>query len=176
MNARKYKDIVIRGVCYPTAKAAADALGVGEDAITGAARRGKLQQVGSGKRGPEPMRVRVRGVVYEDQKAAATALGVRPSAIRNGLAYDRLDRVGLPRGNNGGGTPAEPFEIGGLCFPSRAVASRELGFGRGYVSRVMRTGSATGRERLMAAAMRLAASPEGARWKAKNNQAERGLG
>lgn len=86
------RDICIRGVVYPTVKAAADALGVRPDTILAARQRGRLDVVGLGSRA---LPVVIRGVRYGDCSEAARALGVTPKAVANARRAGTLDRVGL---------------------------------------------------------------------------------
>lgn len=157
MGARLHRDIEIRGVVYPTAQAAARALGVQAQTVRKAAQRGTLDSVGLGLSHPRPMPVRIRGRVYPSARAAAAALGVSQGAIRQALARGDPDSVGRRRYN---GARARPVAIGGLQFASMAEASRALGFSQSYVSKVLRGRSPVSRQRLLGAAMQLALARE----------------
>jgi predicted DNA-binding protein (UPF0251 family) len=82
----------IRGVDYPSQKAAADALGVSRATVNQALDRGRIEFVGLGK-GYGPTRRRkpcvVDGTRYPSQAAAAAALGVTRSAIHYRLKRAR---------------------------------------------------------------------------------------
>jgi hypothetical protein len=89
------KPVTIRGVTYPSQKAAAEALGVSTQAITQAVRRGTTDNVGLGplQKGCEPVRlykITLGGVPYPSHKAAAEALGVTSTAISNYLKVKRI--------------------------------------------------------------------------------------
>lgn len=80
------KPVTIRGVAYPSQKAAAEALGVAKATVCAAAKRGTLDKVGLGLSQPgcEPAYTRpttVAGVTYPSRKAAAEALGVTLSQL-----------------------------------------------------------------------------------------------
>jgi hypothetical protein len=86
--------VTIRGVTYPSQIAAADALGVTRQTITGAVKRGTLDFVGLGppKPGCKPAYVHpttVGGVTYPSRKAAAEALGVTQVYISGYIAVTR---------------------------------------------------------------------------------------
>lgn len=149
MGRRKYGAIMIRGVTYPDVNAAAQAFGVGADAIRLAARTGRLDFVGL-PRGGVPMRIRIRGVDYQDARHAARALGVTVGAVYQALSCDRLDRLGLPRG---GRTRAKSFELFGMRWPSLSAASVDLGFCSSYISLAQRRHSTAMLENIRTAAM-----------------------
>lgn len=153
MGARKYRDIEVRGVVYPTAQAAAAALGVREITVLRAARLGRLDTLGLGAAGLQSMPVRIRGVVYPSAAAAASALGVGVSAVRQALARGREDRVGLPRHRKlpPNSAPGKAVSIGGFEFVSQVAADAALGLPRGTTSRVRR--GVASRERWLRAAM-----------------------
>ena len=153
MGKRVHRNITIRGRVYPTAQAAARALGVQDQTIHRAARLGVLDRVGVGKGRREPMPVRVRGVVYENAAAAAEATGLTKNAIYNAISKGRADRVGLPP--QGLSSSARPFVIGPMTFPSQTAAEQALGFSRGYISRARRMGWPLPGKRMLAAAMAL---------------------
>lgn len=157
MMGRQYRDIVVRGVSYPSVRACAEALGVSAWTVYAALRRGAGDGIGRGRGHRTRMPVRVRGVVYTDADAAAKALGVSTSAVTLALARGSIDRVGLPRrareDRSVYASRSRPVVIGGARFPSMAAASRALGFHDGYVSGVLGRGSARQRERLVGAAM-----------------------
>jgi hypothetical protein len=127
MGLRKYTDIEVRGVVYPTVGDAAAALGVRPDTVRLAVRSGRLHRLGVGRAGPEKMPICIRGFNYPDADAAAKAFGVSRTAIYQALYRGDVDCVGRSRF---GRVPpnAKPFEIGGLRFASMAQASGALGF------------------------------------------------
>jgi len=88
------KQVTIRGVTYPSRKAAAEALGVAGQTITNAAKSGTLDRVGRGplKPGCDPvytLPTTVGGVTYPSRKAAAEALGVTQNHISGYIAVTR---------------------------------------------------------------------------------------
>lgn len=75
------KAVTIRGVTYPSQRAAADALGVKPQTVCSAIKRGYTDKIGRGPmhKGCEPVKVypvTLGGTHYPSQKAAADALGV----------------------------------------------------------------------------------------------------
>lgn len=144
MGKRKYVDLDIRGTVYPTVQAAAAALRVRPDTIRLAARKGTLHRVGLGAVGSEPMPIRIRGQLHDNARAAAEALGVGRSAIYQALACGRLDEVGLPRRQ----VPwnAQAVEVDGVAYPSLAAASRAMGHGEAYLSKLRRKGGRRAKE------------------------------
>lgn len=152
MGATKHRNLEIRGVVYPTARAAAEAHGVTHSAILAAIRNGTLHRVGTGRTGVEPMPIRIRGEVFENAHLAAQRFGVRATAIYQAISQNRLDRIGLPLTFNGCGS--KPFSVGNLNFASMAQASVALGFGRDYISQATRRKSKHAAARILAAAMK----------------------
>ena len=63
----------IRGVIYPSVKAAAEAEGVTVNAIYSALNRGNIDTVGMGKSQPHP--VELDGIAFPSIRAASLALG-----------------------------------------------------------------------------------------------------
>lgn len=118
----------IRGVVYPSVKAAAEALGVSPKTVYGAVWRGREDMVGLGV--GKPMPVTIRGVTYQTARHAAEALGVTVHAVHSGLCHGYIDRVGL--GTNyaarkvKGGRP-RAVVVAGRTFPSIAELARFLG-------------------------------------------------
>jgi len=164
MGRTIYRDIEIRGVTYPTAPAAARALGVTPDTIRRARRNGTLHRVGLGRVGVEPMPIRIRGLDYADAHAAAVALGVTAAAVWQAAHKGTLDRVGLgPRRDNP--SRARPVAIGSASYASMAVASKVLGFGESYISQALRRKSKRAMERIVAAQMAMEAEQEAAAWR-----------
>lgn len=155
MGRRKYADIEVRGAVYPTARAAAQALGVDVKSVARACRSGRLDTLGLGRGRGHRMPVRIAGRDFAGLGEAAAHFGCTPSAISKAISDGDPDRVA--RKSRGGGTLSRPVVLGGVRFPSMAAASRALGFSSGYVAKVMGSGSARRRERLLAAAMRLRA-------------------
>ncbi|WP_039534561.1 hypothetical protein [Ruegeria sp. ANG-R] len=155
MGKRVYKDITIDGVTYANAEAIAKAKGVTVDAVHKALQRGTEHRIGNGHGGVEPMPVRIRGQVFSDAEAAAKHFGITANGIRQAIRCGREDRVGLaPTGPTAN---ARAFKIGTLTFQSMREASIALGFKTDtYIAKVMRKGSARGKQRILAAAMKYA--------------------
>ena len=65
--------IKVRGVTYPSVKAAAEALEVKTDAIYSALNRGNMDTVGMGKSQPRP--VDLEGLSFSSIRSASLALG-----------------------------------------------------------------------------------------------------
>jgi hypothetical protein len=72
----------IRGVDYPSQKAAAEALGLKPNTIGGALRRGTIERAGLGHFTPGNGEVTFRGVTYPSAAAAARAYKVTPYTFR----------------------------------------------------------------------------------------------
>lgn len=155
MTARKYTDIQIQGMTFPTVEDAADHFGVTGVTIRSHIRAGTLHRLGKGLSGPEPCPVRIRGVTYESPAKAAEELGVGINQVYRRLAEGRPDTIGLP--NDRGQHCAKPIKIGPLKFRSLAEASRELGFSEGYVGRAFERDSSSMKEKILAAAIARAA-------------------
>ena len=120
--------VKIRGVVYPSAKAAGEALGVSPKTIHGAIRRGREDFVGNGTGNPMP--INVRGVTYADAKEAAQALGVEPCSVHSAITRGNPDRLGLgldykARVVKGG--KRKPVEVAGRRFDTVADLARFLG-------------------------------------------------
>ena len=84
------KPVTIRGVTYRSQTAAARALGVSNQAITTAVKRGNPDSAGTSTRkkggGPAYLKpITLGGVHYPSRKAAAEALGVESTQISNYL-------------------------------------------------------------------------------------------
>lgn len=153
MGRRAYRDIEIRGTVYATAQEAARALGVQCQTIRWAVKNGRLDHVGTGS-GPRPMPIRIRGQRFEDAHAAARHFGVTPQAVWSAIQVGDPDRVG--RKGRYAHSSSKPVRIAGRSFASMAQASLALGFERSYLSKTLKTGGPVARERVLAAAMRLA--------------------
>ena len=156
MGKRVWRDIVVRGEVFATVAEAAARFGVTQETVRIALKRGTAHRVGTGKTGVEPMPIRVRGVVYRDARAAAAAFGLSPPAIWQAIHHGRIDMVGLPP------RAVVPHRsrrvvIGGVAYPSMAAADRALGFKPGYMSHAIQLDRASAQERILAAAMALAA-------------------
>lgn len=158
MGRRIYRDIEIRGVTYPDANAASQALGVSADTVRLAARNGMLHRCGLGRVGVEPMSIRIGNKVFPDAAAAAKHFKVGRTAIYKAIENGDPDRIGRPRVYNG--ARSKPFQVCGLRFRSRREASLKLGFGAGYVSHALHRNSAHAKERIIAAAMAYAITQE----------------
>lgn len=121
-NARlKYRDIEIRGVVYPDAKAAAAALGITAKAVRRAVRDGRLDAVGL-KGNP----VTIRGRSFPSYAAAGRALGVTAETVGKAVAAGTLHRVGTGRA----GWEPRPVRINGKVYESAAKAAHALGVKR----------------------------------------------
>lgn len=152
MGARVHIDLVVRGVRYATAQDAAEALGVKPVTVQRAARLGRLDRLGLGRCGKQPMRVRVNGQVYDDAHAAARDLGVGVSAIYQAI-HRGADSVG--QGRRRGGARSKPVTIGGRRFVSMAALDVAIGRAPGYTSRALRLGPSARLEDIFARVMRL---------------------
>lgn len=153
---RIHTDLVIHGTTHADANVAADALGVCAMTIRAHARAGTLHRVGLGLSGVEPMRVCIRGRMFDSPADAAAHFGVDIGQVYRRLAAGDPDSIGKP--NDRGQHKAKSVTFGPLTFRSYAQASRELGFSSGYVGRAFERNSKTMKERILAAAMRLAVS------------------
>jgi hypothetical protein len=154
MGRRAHRDLNIRGTVYATVADAATALGVTQEAVRIAARRGTLHRVGTGAVGAEPCPVRIRGVTYASAREAAEAFNVTPGAIFHALTRGQVDKIGLPQ--RYGRSRARPFLIAGMSWPSMSEADRALGFRPGYIAHTLKLNRASAREAIIAAAMALA--------------------
>ena len=124
------KPITIRGVTYPSRKAAAEALGVHTRTIYAAARVGALESVGLQVDRPprlSDMPVTIRGVTYPSRKAAAEALGVASQTIK------RAERNGVLEHTDFGRIPVT---IKGVTYRSISEAGRQTGFSRDKILRL----------------------------------------
>lgn len=82
--------VLIRGKLYPSAKAAAEALGVTTSAVHSALSRGNIDTVGSGRSQPQP--VELDGVTFPSIRSASLALGFKRTYLTNALNSSN-DRV-----------------------------------------------------------------------------------
>jgi hypothetical protein len=149
--------VTIRGVTYESYSKAAQALGVNPNTVRAAARKGTLHRVGTGRVGLEPMPVQIAGLRFESAQAAADHFKVKVMTVYSAISDGDPDRIARPPRYN----PARSrkVKIGCLTFPSMAQAARELGFeNREFVSKALKHGSRRGRQRILAAAMKLAES------------------
>ncbi|MDE4272972.1 NUMOD1 domain-containing DNA-binding protein [Phaeobacter gallaeciensis] len=147
--------VTIRGVTYESFSKAAQELGVSANTVRAAARNGTLHRVGTGRVGVEPMPVLIAGLRFESAQAAADHFKVKVMTVYSAISDGDPDRIARPPRYN----PARSrrIKIGSLTFPSMAQAARELGFkDREFVSKALKNGSKRGRQRILAAAMRLA--------------------
>jgi 2-methylcitrate dehydratase PrpD len=99
--------------------------------------------------------VRINGRDYKTVAAAAKHLNCTKGAIYQAVNLGREDRVACRQTFNNG--PSKPVTIGTLSFPSRASASRALGFKSGFLSKALSRGSKRGWQRILSAAMTEAA-------------------
>jgi hypothetical protein len=152
-----YRSVTIRGVTYANFSEAGRALGVHANTVRAAYRNGTLHRVGTGRVGPEPMRLQIAGRVFENVHDAAKHFRCCPHTIWSALADGDPDRVARPQRYNP--WKSKPFEIGGLRFPSMRAASRALGFkDEEFIAKAIKRKSKRGRERILAAAMAYADS------------------
>lgn len=152
MGRSRYHDIEIRGVTYPSFAAAGRAHGVHANTVRAAYHKGTLHRVGSGRVGPEPMRVQIAGRVFDDVNVAAAHFGVQPMTVYAAISDGDPDRIARAQTYNP--WKARSFTIGKLTFPSMRAASRALGFSdEEYIAKALKRGSKRGRERILAAAM-----------------------
>ena len=109
--------VIIRGIEYPSQRAAADALGVKPATISAARDAGTLDFVGLGpcdgerKARTSNRETIIAGKVYPSRTAAAQALGLSLSAV---CGYARV-------------ADPEPVTIAGRSFASMSAAARALG-------------------------------------------------
>ena len=158
--------VVIRGVTYPNFSAAGRALGVHPNTVRAAYRNGTLHRVGTGRVGPEPMPVRIAGRDFADVFAAARAFRCKPATVYAAICDGDPDRIARAPVYNP--WKSKPFSVGGLNFPSMRAASRALGFAdEDYVAKVVKRGSKRGMQRIVAAAMAVAARRDAAARKAR---------
>lgn len=95
---RPPSSITIRGVSYPSVKAAARAFGVSPGWLYKMQASGRLDQIGELSRGarmPYTCPVTIRGTAYASVSQAAAALGVTISAVSHAARRGTLDNVGL---------------------------------------------------------------------------------
>lgn len=85
----KSKPVTIRGVTYPSQKAAAEALGVDRSAVTLAKRHGRLKYVGTGTGSTRKISCRIGEYDFPSLVAAARALGVHEMYISGYLSVLR---------------------------------------------------------------------------------------
>jgi hypothetical protein len=154
MGCVVHRDIEIRGTVYPDVRSAAEAVGVGCNAILKAMAEGRLSKVGLRQTQRPEMPIQIRGKVYKNAKTAARAMGVTPGAVYSSLYRGDLHRLGLPRR---GGAKSKPFRLGGYEWPSMRAASMDLGFHPEYVSRSFLKNRETAKARILGAAMKFAA-------------------
>lgn len=82
--------VLIRGILYPSVKAAAHALGVTINAIYSALARGNIDTVGTGKSQPQP--VDLDGITFSSIRSASLALGFKRTYLTKALTSSN-DRV-----------------------------------------------------------------------------------
>lgn len=144
--------VTVHGVTYSSYSAAGRALGLAANTIRHAHKNGTLHRVGCGRRGPEPMRIKIGDVEFESAAEAARHFKCRPMTILSAVADGDPERVVRPRRYNP--WKSKPFEIGGLRFASMRQASRALGFeSEEFIAKALKRGSKKGYERIVAAAM-----------------------
>lgn len=119
MGTRKYVNLNVRGTIYPTAQAAAAALGVSVNVVQGAARNGRLETLGIGGISKP---VIIRGVSYPSCTAAGRALGVSPNTVAAARRKGTLHRVGT----GAVGVEPLPVRIRGVEYPNVRAAAAAL--------------------------------------------------
>ena len=89
----------IRGITYPSQRAAARALGVSERTVRNALDAGRIDEVGTreAKGGPGGVPCTYRGQVFPSRIAAAIACGVSSKAVYRAVGRARDARISLPR-------------------------------------------------------------------------------
>lgn len=136
---RQYRDIVVRGVSYPSVQACAEALGVTGRAVYTAISRGRLDGLGLN----DPWRDRprksvcVRGVTYPTVRACAEALGVSVGTVNEAVRRGAADGIGLGRGRR----PRMPVRVRGVVYEDMTAAAAALGVCEGTVRRAINMGA-----------------------------------
>lgn len=171
MGARKHTDITIRGVTYPTVAAAAAVLSVTPAAIYIAMRKGTLHRVGTGRVGPEPMPVRIAGRDFADARQAARHFGITYQAVIAAICAGDPDRIA--RRPVYGKARAQEITLAGVTFPSKAAASRALGFHENYIAQSLSRGGPSTLRKIEQAAMRYAMSRDAQQVKRRAIQRDR---
>lgn len=144
--------VTVHGVTYPSYSDAGRALGLAANTIRHAHKNGTLHRVGCGRRGPEPMRIKIGDAEFESAAEAARHFKCRPMTILSAVADGDPERVARARRYNP--WKSKPFQIGDLRFPSMRQASRALGFeSEEFIAKALKRGSKKGYERIVAAAM-----------------------
>lgn len=92
--ANTTKQVIIRGVTYPTQAAAAKAFGVTEGAISVARKRGSLDALGEGSGGFRAVAVTIGGLRFRSMEEAGRFYGVTSTTIRNWIASGKAARLG----------------------------------------------------------------------------------
>ena len=166
--------VCIRGVTYPNAGAAAEALGVSKMTVLGAIREGKPDRVGLGR---SLMQVTIRGVTYRSAAEAAEALGVATATVYCALTRGDIDRVGIgvdyEARKTKGGLPPKPVTVAGRRFASMADLARFVGMTPRAVRNVFSRGKDKARDDLVAKVLRIIAQEEKAARKARSDNQER---
>lgn len=76
--------IKVRGVVYPSVKAAAEALGITANAVYSALGRGNMDTVGTGKN--KPQSIQLDGLSFPSIRAASLALGFKRTYLSKVLS------------------------------------------------------------------------------------------
>jgi hypothetical protein len=153
-----HRNFSVRGQVFATTMECADYFGLCQGHVRAYLRSGRADMIGIRRTGQERMQVVVRGQVFEDVFACAAHFGITTHAVYSQLSMGRPDSIGLGKRRPGRkGNRRKPITIGPLSFESYAAASLSLGFCVEYVSRAVRAEQGYSMERVLAAAMALAA-------------------
>ena len=120
---------VIRGVEYPSQRAAARALSVPHSTVYRAYHNGTLEHCGLGLNGGRPLTI--RGVQYVSQTQAARALGVSAASVSKCAERGTLERCGLHLKD--GNSKVTTYK--GMTFKSQRAAAKYFGVGVNVVAR-----------------------------------------
>ena len=135
--------VTIRGVTYPTPKAAAKACGVRVGTIYAARQNGTLDRVGLGPKWHtgashhNAVEITIRGKTYPTIADAAADLGVSANAVRIAKRKGTLDGVGLQKARR---RRSAPVTIRGVEHPSPAAAAKALGVDVNEIYRLEKLG------------------------------------
>lgn len=158
MGQRKYRNIAYDGRVFATAQDLAAYVGRTQQTVLGAVRNNRLHTLGVGQgHGATPMPVRIAGRDFASASEAAAFYGVTRKAVWAAIDAGDPDRLARPRR----AVNAIAIAVGPLTFPSRTAASVALGFSAGYISTAIALKSDGMWQRILAAAMRLAADRDG---------------
>ena len=112
---------MIRGVLYPSQKAAAEAIGVTPNAVWKAVNNGTLETCGLYINNCKP--VTIRGVKYASMTEAAEALGIRQTNVSRAVRRGNADTLGMGRN----ATTKRSVIVDGVEYESQYAAARAIG-------------------------------------------------